>query len=116
MSAHQRHPARTYHILGVPLRTGSLAPGNEDDARAYRDAHLLEGPERRETILALEKARDRGPPACDAAEHDRAMRDGLVAGHAHLASEALPGVDPVALHARRHLDPVGGAGQPTALG
>jgi hypothetical protein len=42
MSAHQRHPARTYHILGVPLRTGSLAPGNEDDAHAYRDAHLLE--------------------------------------------------------------------------
>jgi arginase len=32
---------RTYHILGVPLRTGSLYPGNENDAQAYREAHLL---------------------------------------------------------------------------
>ena len=31
----------TYHILGVPLRTGSLYPGSENDAQAYRDAHLL---------------------------------------------------------------------------
>jgi arginase len=31
----------TYHVLGVPLRTGSLYPGNENDAQAYRDAHLL---------------------------------------------------------------------------
>jgi arginase len=33
---------RTYRILGVPLRAGSLVPGTEDDARAYRDAHLCE--------------------------------------------------------------------------
>jgi len=33
---------RTYRILGVPLRSGSLYPGNENDARAYRDAHLLD--------------------------------------------------------------------------
>jgi len=32
---------RTYHILGVPLRSGSLYPGNENDAQAYRDAQLL---------------------------------------------------------------------------
>jgi arginase len=32
---------RTYHVLGVPLRTGSLYPGNENDAQAYRDARLL---------------------------------------------------------------------------
>lgn len=32
---------RTYHILGVPLRTGSLYPGSENDAQAYRDARLL---------------------------------------------------------------------------
>ena len=31
----------TYHVLGVPLRTGSLYPGNENDAQAYRDAQLL---------------------------------------------------------------------------
>jgi len=31
----------TYHILGVPLRTGSLYPGSENDAQAYRDARLL---------------------------------------------------------------------------
>jgi arginase len=42
MADHPDRPSRTYHILGVPLRTGSLAPGNEDDARAYRDAHLLD--------------------------------------------------------------------------
>jgi arginase len=32
---------RTYHVLGVPLRTGSLYPGSENDAQAYRDARLL---------------------------------------------------------------------------
>jgi arginase len=31
---------RTYHLLGVPLRSGSLYPGNENDAQAYRDAKL----------------------------------------------------------------------------
>lgn len=31
----------TYHLLGVPLRTGSLYPGSENDAQAYRDAHLI---------------------------------------------------------------------------
>jgi arginase len=33
---------RTYHVLGVPLRTGLLYPGSENDAQAYRDAHLLQ--------------------------------------------------------------------------
>jgi len=33
---------RTYRILGVPLRSGSLYPGNENDALAYRDTHLLD--------------------------------------------------------------------------
>jgi arginase len=32
----------TYHVLGVPLRTGSLYPGSENDAQAYRDARLLD--------------------------------------------------------------------------
>jgi arginase len=32
---------RTYHVLGVPLRSGSLYPGNENDAQAYRDVQLL---------------------------------------------------------------------------
>lgn len=32
---------RTFHILGVPLRTGSLYPGNENDAQAYREVNLL---------------------------------------------------------------------------
>src|SRR5690242_406323 len=36
-----RAAPRTYHVLGVPLRSGSLYPGNEDDAQAYRDAKLL---------------------------------------------------------------------------
>jgi arginase family enzyme len=35
-------PERAYHVLGVPLRTGSLYPGNENDAQAYRDARLVE--------------------------------------------------------------------------
>jgi arginase family enzyme len=41
MSGQANHAERHYHILGVPLRTGSLAPGNENDAQAYRDADLL---------------------------------------------------------------------------
>ncbi len=36
---HQNEP--TYHVLGVPLRSGSLYPGNENDAQAYREAQLL---------------------------------------------------------------------------
>ena len=36
------HHEHTYHVLGVPLRTGSLYPGSENDAQAYRDAHLLQ--------------------------------------------------------------------------
>lgn len=32
---------RAYHVLGVPLRSGSLYPGSENDAQAYRDAQLL---------------------------------------------------------------------------
>jgi arginase len=32
---------RRYHVLGVPLRTGSLYPGSENDAQAYRDAGLV---------------------------------------------------------------------------
>lgn len=31
----------TYHVFGVPLRSGSLIPGNENDAQAYRDAQLV---------------------------------------------------------------------------
>src|SRR3984957_15111879 len=30
-----------YVVLGVPLRAGSLYPGNENDAQAYRDADLV---------------------------------------------------------------------------
>src|SRR6266702_428828 len=30
-----------YHVLGVPLRAGSLYPGNENDAQPYRDAQLV---------------------------------------------------------------------------
>jgi arginase len=33
--------APAYVILGVPLRAGSLYPGTENDAQAYRDADLL---------------------------------------------------------------------------
>lgn len=32
---------RTFHVLGVPLRTGSLYPGTENDAKSYRDVQLL---------------------------------------------------------------------------
>src|SRR4029077_4510243 len=32
---------RTYRVLGVPLRSGSLYPGNENDAQAYPDVQLL---------------------------------------------------------------------------
>ena len=32
---------RTLHVLGVPLRTGSLYPGTENDALAYRDVDLV---------------------------------------------------------------------------
>lgn len=39
MQEHKQKPI--YHLLGVPLRTGSLYPGSENDAQAYRDTHLL---------------------------------------------------------------------------
>jgi arginase len=31
-----------YHLLGVPLRSGSLYPGSENDAKAYRDTRLVQ--------------------------------------------------------------------------
>jgi arginase len=34
------HRETTYHLLGVPLRSGSQYPGSENDAQAYRDAHI----------------------------------------------------------------------------
>jgi arginase len=30
-----------YHLIGVPLRSGSLYPGSENDAQPYRDTQLL---------------------------------------------------------------------------
>jgi arginase len=41
MPAHPDQTEQIYHVLGVPLRTGSLYPGSENDAQAYRDAKLL---------------------------------------------------------------------------
>jgi arginase len=41
MSEPSKQGQRTYHVLGVPLRSGSLYPGNENDAQAYRDVQLL---------------------------------------------------------------------------
>ena len=41
MLGHPSQAERTYHILGVPLRTGSLYPGNENDAQAYREVQLI---------------------------------------------------------------------------
>ncbi len=41
MSGHPDQTEHTYHVLGVPLRTGSLYPGSENDAQAYRDVQLL---------------------------------------------------------------------------
>jgi arginase len=40
-SEHSHKAERTYDVQGVPLRTGSLYPGNENHAQAYRDVHLL---------------------------------------------------------------------------
>jgi arginase len=31
----------TYRVLGVPLRAGSLLPGNENDGQAYREVQLV---------------------------------------------------------------------------
>jgi arginase family enzyme len=42
MPAQSTSTDRTYHVLGVPLRTGSLYPGSENDAQAYRDVGLLD--------------------------------------------------------------------------
>jgi arginase len=34
-------PGPTYRLFGVPLRSGSLVPGNENDAQAYRDVQFV---------------------------------------------------------------------------
>jgi arginase len=41
MSEHSDQDGRTYHVLGVPLRAGSMYPGSENDAQAYRDVELV---------------------------------------------------------------------------
>ena len=61
--------ARRYHILGVPLRSGSLYPGSENDAQAYRDAGL---------VARLERA------------GRRAADDGDVAIPSYLPHHAIP--------------------------
>src|SRR4051794_20955178 len=38
----QPHEEPVYHLLGVPLRSGSLYPGSENDALAYRDAQVVQ--------------------------------------------------------------------------
>jgi arginase len=38
----KRKSGPIYVVLGVPLRTGSLYPGNENDAQAYREARIIE--------------------------------------------------------------------------
>ncbi|HEY7518629.1 MAG TPA: arginase family protein [Methylomirabilota bacterium] len=60
---------RTYHVLGVPLRTGSLYPGSENDAQAYRDAGL---------VARLQRA------------GRRAVDDGDVAIPSYLPHHAIP--------------------------
>jgi arginase len=42
MGATKRLDAHEYRLIGVPLRSGSLYPGNENDAQAYRDAHIVD--------------------------------------------------------------------------
>lgn len=41
MSEKQIQDERIYHLFGVPLRSGSLYPGSENDAQAYRDVHIV---------------------------------------------------------------------------
>jgi arginase len=38
----QPHEKPVYHLLGVPFRSGSLYPGSENDALAYRDAQVVQ--------------------------------------------------------------------------
>jgi len=45
----QHHATRygiTYHVLGMPFRSGSLHPDDECDAPAYREANLILQPAR----------------------------------------------------------------------
>jgi arginase len=62
---------RTFHILGVPLRSGSFMPGTENDAPAYREAGLLE------------RLRDTG---------NRAVDDGDLAIPSYLPHHTVPPV------------------------
>ncbi|MBV9231946.1 MAG: arginase family protein [Chloroflexi bacterium] len=41
MSRNVSRAERIYHVFGVPLRTGSLYPGNENDAQAYRAVQII---------------------------------------------------------------------------
>ncbi len=62
------------------------------------DAHAerLQRAQRRQAVLAGEKARDLGLALGDAAEHQRAMRDRLVAGHRELAGDLAARLHPIA--------------------
>ncbi|MBO0778486.1 MAG: arginase family protein [Ktedonobacteraceae bacterium] len=42
MSENGSQDERIYHLLGVPLRSGSLYPGSENDAQAYRDVQIVQ--------------------------------------------------------------------------
>jgi len=56
-TANTENASPTYVVLGVPLRAGSLYPGNENDAQAYRDADGFKGAERTDRIRHAVAAR-----------------------------------------------------------
>jgi len=53
------------------------------------NAHRLKGAHRRQTILAFQKTADLGRPLRQRAEHNRAVRNRLVARHAHRTTHRI---------------------------
>jgi hypothetical protein len=45
ISGYSERADRTYHVLRVPVRTGSLYPASENEAQPYRDVQLTKRPQ-----------------------------------------------------------------------
>ena len=84
--------ARVAEVENLGRRAQPAGARAFDSHEAFRlaldgDAHGLESPLGGETILAREKTMNDRRPFCDRTEHQRAMRDGLVAGDGDSAAD-----------------------------
>ena len=72
-----------------PVQTGAMNRYPSGTVMDNLNAHRLKGAHGGKTILAFEKTADLGRSLCQRAEHNRAVRNGLVARHPHRSAHRI---------------------------